>query len=283
MVNKIFAITRYAVKQRAAELRIYLLFLMMILFIWNDLTAVSNFAGEMAVRTSPLIYPFLASDPVKQLILLAGVIFLFSDAPFINKCQPYVVIRSSRFTWAMGQILYIVVAGGIYFLVLMGASVFILLPEATFATDGWGKIVNTLAQTNAGAQIGLQFGISPKITDYYSPFGAFVLSFLLNWGVAVLLGLLMFWLNLKFSRMTGLVAAAAVLFWDLLVINNFPYDFYYFSPVTVSRLATVDPAGFTMLPDLSYPFILYGIGIVLLTFLIIAGIRNEPVEITAEI
>ncbi len=283
MVKKIISIAVYSVRQRAVEPRVLLLFVLMIAFIWNDLSVIGDFSGMMKIKTNPLIFPFLSSDPVKQLILLSGVVFLFSDAPFINKCQPYVIIRSKRSSWVLGQILYIIMASAIYYLILMCASILILLPNTTFATDGWGKIINTLAQTNAGAQIHLQFGVSEKITAFYSPFTAFGLSFLLNCSIASFLGLLMFVINLKFNRMIGLIVGATVLFFDLLTINMLPYKFYHFSPVTLSRLAILDPIGVSTLPDISYSFIFFGVSIVLLCALLVIGIKNEPIEITSEI
>lgn len=282
MVKKIFTIAIYSIRQWKADLRILLLFLCMVMFIWNDLSVVSSFASRMDMNTNPVYFPFYSSDIIKQLILLAGIIFLFSNVPFINKNQPYVIIRSKRLFWVLGQILYIIMASGIYYITLIGASIIVLLPNITFATDGWGKIINTLAQTNTGELIKLQFGISEKIVTSYSPFQALGLSFLLNWGMASFMGLLMFAFSLKFNRKIGLFAGSMLLFFDLLVINGLPYKFYCLSPVTFSRLAMLDPTGVSMLPKLTYPFIFFGIGIILLSVISVVSIRNKPIKITPE-
>lgn len=283
MVKRIFAIALYSIRQWTTELRILLLFIFMILFLRTDITVIGNFAKEMDVAVNPLVFPFYSSDVVKQLILLSGIIFLFSDAPFIKNSQPYVIIRSKRLSWVSGQIIYIMIASAIYFLIIMGASVITLLPNASFQTDGWGKIINTLAQTNAGALIHLQFAVSEKITTYYSPVTAFFLSFLLNWSVACFIGMLMFLVSLKLHRTLGLLAGAMVLFWDLLVINMLPFRFYYASPVTLSRLSILDPTGTSIFPNVAYSFIFFGSGIVLLAILLMIGIRNESIEITTEV
>ena len=283
MVKRIFAIALYSIRQWTAELRILLLFIFMVLFVRGDIAVIGDFAKKMGVDVNPLVFPFYSSDVVKQLIILSGIIFLFSDAPFINNNQPYVIIRSNRLSWVSGKIIYIMMASAVYFLVIMGASVLTLLPNASFQTDGWGKIINTLAQTHAGSLINLQFAVSEKITDYYSPVMAFLLSFFLNWSMACFMGLLIFLISLKFHRMLGLLAGGIVLFWDLLVINMMPVRFYYVSPVTLSRLGMLDPAGTSNYPDLTYPFVFFGIGIVLLAVLLMLGIRNESIEITAEI
>lgn len=145
MVKKIFCIAVYSVKQWATNPRIICLFALMGIFVWNDFQVIDDLAAKTGIRTNPLIFPFFSNDPVKQLILLAGIVFLFSDAPFINKNQPYIIIRSKRIPWVMGQILYIVIASAVYFLFLMSVSILVLLPQGTFITNGWGKIINTLS------------------------------------------------------------------------------------------------------------------------------------------
>ncbi|MFU0827030.1 MAG: ABC transporter permease [Lachnoclostridium sp.] len=283
MVKKVFCIAVYSIRQWISNPRIICLFILMGIYVWNDISAIGSLTRMTGIRTNPLAFPFFSSDPVKQLILLAGIIFLFSDAPFISKNQPYLIIRSKRIPWVMGQILYIGMASAIYFLALMLVSILVLLPYGTFATDGWGKILNTLAQTNAGAQINLQFGITREIITFYSPWEAFGLSFLLNWYIGCFFGLLLFEINLKFNRMLGLIVSGGILFFDLLVTNALSPFAYHFSPVSLSRLSVLDPMGVSLYPDLIYPFLFFSISMVALSSLIIVSIKNVPIEIVPEL
>ncbi len=283
MVKRIFCIAIYSIRQWTTNPRIICLFALMSMFVWNDFGVICDLTGSTGIKTNPLIFPFFSNDPVKQLILLAGIVFLFSDAPFINKNQPYIIIRSKRIPWVLSQILYIIMASAIYFLFLMLVSLLVLLPHATFATNGWGKIIHTLAQTDVGAQINLQFGITKEITTFYSPLEAFGLSFLLNWGVACFFGLLLFAINLNFNRMLGLVAGGVLLFFDLLVTNMLPPTFYHFSPVSLSRLSVLDPMGVSLFPNLTYPFIFFSVSIVVLSALLVVSIKKISIEITSEL
>lgn len=133
------------------------------------------------------------------------------------------------------------------------------------------------------AQIGLQFGITKEITTYYSPFEAFGLSFLLDWGVGCFLGLIMFLINMKFNRIFGLVVSGVILFFDLLVLNVLPPVFYYFSPVSLSRLGVIDPMGVSMFPGMAYPFIFFSVSIVILSSLLVMSIKKIPIEIKPEL
>jgi len=255
----------------------------MSVFIWNSFEAIGNFAEKTGIKTNPLVFPFFSSNPVKHLILLAGIVFLFSDAPFINRNQPYIIIRSKRIPWILGQILYIAMGSAIYFLFLMSVSLLVLLPNATLAIKGWGKIINTLAQTDMRAQINLQFGIAKEIATFYSPFEAFCLSFLLNWGTACFLGLTLLLINLKFNRRIGFVIVGLILFFDLLVTNVLPPTFYHFSPVSLSRLSVLDPMGVSMFPTVTYPFVFFSVSFVVFSALLVVSIKKISIDITSEL
>lgn len=283
MVKKAFCIAGYSIRQWLTDPRIISLFIFMIILIWNDLTVIGDLTGMTGIYTNPLIFPFFSSDPLKQLVLLSGVVFLFSDAPFINSNQLYVIARSKRRPWALGQVLYILLASALYFLILMGVSVLVLLPYASFETNGWGKIVNTLAQTNAGVQLRLQFAVSGKIVSNYTPLEAFGLSFLLCWGVGCFLGLVMFVINLKWNKRVGLVIDALILFLDLLTLNILPLKYFHFSPVSLSRLSVFDPSGASEYPTIGYGVAFFGVSVVVLSVLAVVSFQKTPIEIAPEV
>lgn len=237
----------------------------------------------LGLRINPMLFPFLSGCPIPQLILYSGVVFLYADAPFLDKSQPYVIIRSKRTTWAVGQILHVILFSALLFLLLMLFSILIVLPDATLATDGWGKVINTLAQTNIGEKVGLTFYISDKIMSAYSPMKAMVYCFLLNWAMTTFLGLMMFAANLKFGRMMGPVLGGIVLTYDLLVSNTFAISYYYTSPLSLSRLMLVDPRGMTVYPSLTYSFVFFGTGIVIFSLLIISAAKKISIEVSSEL
>ena len=58
------------------------------------------------------------------------------------------------------------------------------------------------------------------------------------------------------------------MFFDLLVTNALPYKFYYFSPVSLSRLDVVDAVSLTSFPSLSYAFIFFSVSIICMSAII---------------
>lgn len=281
-LKKVFAIAIYSIKQRIINPRIICLFVIFGIFVWHNISFASEATTLLNLKINPLLYPFLSDDSVKQLVICAGIIFLFSDAPFIDKSQPYIIIRSKRTAWALGQILHIIIFSGVYFLIFMGFSFLIIMPYSTLATDGWGKVVNTLAQTDLTSQLDMGFGFSATIISLYSPIQAFVLNFLLNWALASFLGMLIFAVNLKFDKMIGPVVALVWLLLDLLIVNYLPYSWFKYSPLSMSRLSVLDPTGMTTAPSPTYALSFYSVGIIIFSAFIIAVVKRKLIEISSE-
>ena len=282
-MKKTYSIAIYSVRQRITSPRAIFIFVLLAIFLYEKLSPIFTVIEETGVKTNPLIFPFLSNDELLQKIIYAGVVFIFSDAPFINSSQPYVIIRSNRTIWVLGQLLHIVMFSAIFFLAIMTLSVLYLLPNSSFQTDGWGILVNTLSQSYAGYYAGLEFFIEEKIMYYYSPFGAFSLCFLLNWGIMVFMGMLIFVINLVSNKLLGSVVAAIVIAFDLFVYNSLPYFYYHFSPLSLTRLSTLDPMGISDYPTPEYAFYFCIISITILSLLSVVLIKNTSIDVKTEL
>lgn len=106
------------------------------------------------------------------MMLFLGVVLLFCDAPFIEDEQPYIMLRSGRRIWFIGQMLYIVVASVLYLIVLYFISVLVLLPHIEWSAE-WGKLLSTFSQTSAaGAKNGISIPFARVITARFDPIPA---------------------------------------------------------------------------------------------------------------
>lgn len=282
-LKQIFSIAKLFLRYRIVSPRVICILILTLAFIFSEFAPFKELAELLELRINPFMFTFFSSDVLKQCILYTGLIFIYSDAPFLNSNQPYVVVRSGRLRWVLGQCLHIVLFNFFYFWVLMLFSVVIMLPYASFVTEGWGKAVLTLANTNINSEIGLNFYAPGGIISNYAPFEAFALCFILNLGMSSFLGLLIFVLNLAAGRFLGPVVAAVILLFDLLVFNSFPYGYSHFSPLTFSRLSGIDPRGISSFPTLGYAIAFYAITVVLFFFAAALLIRKRPIEITTEL
>lgn len=156
----------------------------------------SDICDYTGVKSSPWIFPFLYVQYYTKMLFFFPLILIFSNAPFIDKNQLYVLIRSGRNKWCIGQMLYIVVASALYFAFIMIFSIVLNLDCMEF-TGEWGKLLNTLANTSMDAEFQLGFDPIKNVVDLFSPISAMWFTFLHSWISGIILGFVVFFFNMK--------------------------------------------------------------------------------------
>src|SRR5699024_10050642 len=138
------------------------------------------------------------------------IILLFSDAPFADRHMPFLIIRSGRRNWIIGQLLYIVVASFVFTIFILFISVLVLIPNVQLSTD-WGIILKSLA---VNTEIIPSVTIFPdeRILTIFSVLEAMLISFGLFWLVSIFIGVLIFCFNIVVGKMSGLVASGVFIF-----------------------------------------------------------------------
>ncbi|SHH34394.1 hypothetical protein [Desulfosporosinus lacus] len=234
-----------------ANPRCYVLGLFLIGVLAEYILPISNFSHIVQIPATPWVFPYLALDPRLLALIMLGIVFLFCDAPFIDSHQPYVIIRSGKKNWLLGQIAYIIVASAIYFMLIFLVSVLFLLPNITFSSE-WGKVLGTLGITDAGNQFNVPLGISYALQLNYSPIAAMAWSLLMAWLVGTFLGLLIFVLNMRFTREIGVVVSTALVFLQYFCFEAGGFLLYSFSPVSWANLNMLDTTYTSALPSVTY-------------------------------
>ncbi|MDW7656183.1 MAG: hypothetical protein SCM11_03290 [Bacillota bacterium] len=169
-----------------------------------------QFAAAEGKALTPWVFPHLLT-PAMLLVYGSFTLLLFCDAPFMDNHTPFVIIRCGRMSWLDGQLLYIIMAGLIYSLFFMLASILVLAPNLTFTND-WGTILKILASNpSAGRQhnLVLTVFISEAIVQQFSPLQAMLISLGLFWLTSVFTGFLIFSINLATGKTSGLFVAGA--------------------------------------------------------------------------
>jgi hypothetical protein len=246
--------------------RLYMIVLLLIAFFHMVITPYVHFSELVKVPIGVWLFPHITDNLYVRMMLLLGIVLLFCDAPFIDETQPYVIARAGRQRWLAGQVLYVMIGAAVYFLFAIAASIIYLLPNINFGS-GWGKVLSTLAQTDAGSQYNAQ--VSNTILSTYTPIGAMIWSFLLAWLVGVFLGLLILALNMYFKRSVGVVVATLLVF-----STGISYFFggllggvYYFFPTTWVSLSILDATG-----TQKNPSVLFAVGALLIMSAVLVAV-----------
>lgn len=156
-----FSIALHNFKKWAVNPRLYILLLMEVLYLHSRLSPVGELCARTGYKVTPYLLPFLLDEGSAVMMLFLGVVLLFCDAPFIEDEQPYIMLRSGRRIWFIGQMLYIVVASVLYLIVLYFISVLVLLPHIEWSAE-WGKLLSTFSQTSAAGQNGHQHSVCTR-------------------------------------------------------------------------------------------------------------------------
>lgn len=273
-VKQILLICINNIKRSLINPRIYLSYLLVFTLIKQLTDTIRTFSVQMEINTAPWIYPCLVQKYYIQMILILGIVLLFCDAPFMNESTPFLLIRSGRRNWLLGQIAYIISMSFIYFAVIVLLSVILLFPQVDCQL-GWGKILGTLAQTDA----------SPLILDYrmqiiYTPIAAMGYSFLISWLVGIITGLLILVLNLYFKHFLGPMVGATIAFLPYFAINfSSLYNIFYVSPASWMDITLWTGDKTSKLPSREYIIAFIGITLVALVTISLIKIRKITIDV----
>jgi hypothetical protein len=210
-------------------------------------------------------------------LTMVAVVLLFCDAPFINSSTPYECIRAGKKRWVGAQLADVGVASLLFVVFLVLVSVLCLLPHLDFANE-WGRVLYTLAQTNAGAEYrGMPIWYS--VMFRYSPLAAMGLASLILYLQTALVGLVIFTLNLVTKRGVGVVAGLLLAFMPAVAQIVYVPRVYYFAPTAWANLAVLDMSGTSGLPSLGYALgVLAGL-IAALTIVVLLVHRRKEIEV----
>lgn len=263
MRHKIRSVFLFQMKLVRGNQRILMIFLLVAIFVFSNLQGVLDFSRDVGIPATPWAFAHITSDYICQLVIMAGAVALFCDAPFHSDIQKYILPRAGRTAWAAGQCLYIIALSFLYVLVVFLLSIVPLLPNLTFQ-GGWGKVWGTLARSMAIREYEIPFTVYDYLIGVYTPQQATALSFLLSFACCVWLGLLTYFLNDVTGRYAGTFLSAGFVLMDITVANEWLPWFYRISPVTLAQLQALQGSNSLYQVDLGYVLRFFGGSIVCL-------------------
>lgn len=217
-----------------------------------------RFMDDVDYPVSWCLFPFFMSNYVFLILFWFLVVYLHSDVPFMQHANMYQVIRTGRRRWAVGQI------GGIFlrsFAAVLFTALCTILPLAPRIelTNEWGKLLRSVAVTNAASAYGLDIPIFYEIFSEYTPLQLMALCILLCTFISGFLGTMMFFISLYSNKVLAVAGALAVAILMFFVINSHPMNRYklaFFVPSIWAQVAQVATPhlGYYWLPSVQYMF-----------------------------
>ena len=133
-----------------------------------------------------------------------SAVYLFSNAPYLNRNGMYQMIRQGKYKWLLSQLGSIILSGFSFTAVLFFTGWIRMLPHMDW-TWSWGRMMKTLAVTNAASQLNVTFVLKPSFMQSMEAWQAGLLAFMLDSFVFILIGFLLLATGLPCNRMTALI------------------------------------------------------------------------------
>lgn len=239
--------------------RFYVVLAIAFIFQFYTFSSCREICKYLGQSISPWVFPFFLGSPVLITAVFGGLaMLLYCDAPFANEHTSFVVIRTGRRNWMIGQLLYIVTSSFLYTLFHILCSVLVLLPYITLTVD-WGEVMWTIPKNSeAFYNMGISVSFYPheEILAAISPLQAMLVSALLFWLGTMFLGVVILFFNSVVRKTSGLVAAGllSVLSYFTAYLGTLTIGgwLYYISPVSWSSISNVDLYNVGTVPTLPY-------------------------------
>lgn len=208
-----------------------------------------------------------------------SAVYLFSNAPYLNRNGMYQMIRQGKYKWLLSQLGSIILSGFSFTAVLFFPGWIRMLPHMDW-TLSWGRMMKTLAVTNAASQLNVTFVLKPSFMQSMEAWQAGLLAFMLDSFVFILIGFLILAIGLLFNRMAALIFTgilAIVPFvtnsWNLsrhLMIN-------LFSPVSwlQTGLFYTENMTYAEMPPVLWIWGMLAVYLALAVFLALLGIKRN--------
>lgn len=283
-LRSVFSISAQNLRKWQTDYRVWcigiMLFAVIAIYV-DDIRLVINETGtEMPVW----IFPFMYSQFHTKLIFTLPVVLLFCSAPFIDRNQTFVFMRTGRVKWLCGQLLYIVIASAVYYLFILAVSLLLTVFSGGFTLE-WGKTLSMISTSqNLGWEGALTVDVSYMVIMFFTPLQAVWFTFLLSWLGAVFIGLTLFAFNLiSGTRYIGVLVSSFFVALSSIVANEPGWEkLLRFSPMSWITLDKIDVGGLTKNPPFSYCVSVFAGLIAVLTAAVMIFGRKKSLDVRGD-
>lgn len=187
-IRKIFMIWKYQTITNFFEVKLLTTLIMIFVYIQAYEEPYCNFLKAMSISSKPYLFAIFMNDPIFPIIILLGYILIICDAPFITNGYLFLVARSGKVCWIIGEVVYMLTNAVTYTLVVFLMTIINILPHIEFGTD-WGKAILTIARTDATQYFDIQ-EFNQVVVEKYTAIEATVKTLILLIMLLWLLGML---------------------------------------------------------------------------------------------
>lgn len=196
-------------------------------------------ADDFNANVSIGILSFIYSDVLFVTVIFISLLLIFSELPFKNTQQTFLLTRSGRRAWCASQILYIIV---ISIVITAAAALFsTLLLSGNLSFDNkWDKVINSVMSGKLPEGYAAPRCVSPEALIVFSPYKAIAWSLLCGTFCSIMFGLIIFAANLASGRSVGIAIGSVLISLYWLFGYTDKYFLIWFSPLEWASIDTIN-------------------------------------------
>lgn len=276
------------------DIRIWLILFVTVLCVDRYLRDLVQYGLSTDQTVTFCMLPFLffatgVTVNAPKMIFHIGMLLLLCDAPFFHPSTPYMVLRSKRNGWWVGECLYIMETALFYMGFLSIVSSLYVLPIATLKND-WGSAAYALvygSETQTALEIWDSFQypvpVPRNAVVYLYPFACQLYTFLTGWATFSFLGLLMYAVSLASKKVVwGMVVSGIFILLDPILVRlarGFKYWLQAFSPVCWSTIDCLNELSQYYFISIPFVSVMYPVLIAVLLICIWRLSQNAVIEL----
>ena len=240
MKNRWFPVSRGCLSRLIATPRSWVVMNVTALYLQKILAPVRAMLAAEQLTINPMgLMVYLLNDTAVTAFLALACLALMFDAPCTDELQRYLILRTGRKSWAVGQAVYMLLAIAAYLLLATLIAWLLLLPHIEMSA-GWGSGLRALVEDFQWETYGSDLNYDVWIPRAYAPIPAWLIEGALHALAIALLCMLMMLANLLLDRRLSFVLVALPIGFDIMLDEYFGVEAYYLSPLSLSKLSGLD-------------------------------------------
>ncbi len=187
----------------SGRLLVFCVFQFSILHYYVD--SVRRYAAVADYPAAPWILPFMGQNVYFQFVYGISVIYFYSNVPFMQRHEMYVLMRLGKVRWAFMKLFRVWLSAVMLVMVEFILSILPLVPHLEW-TFQWGKLYHSLALTDAGISCNVRLFFPYEMLHANNAMTTMLLFLVVLCLVTGLTGTLMFALSVCFGRTAAIMA-----------------------------------------------------------------------------
>lgn len=281
-MRKIFYIVPYYFKSGLANGKSLAAVIMIVCIVYVELAPMFNISVYYSLNVNIAIIAVMLSDGFSRTVLFLAVLLIFSNLPLKFPPPYFLMVRSGKRKWIMGQVMYVILTS-LAICVLIYVLGLLFLRGRIFVSSEWGKIIHGITGPSVASAFQIQFQVDEHVLTEFTASQAMAWTTVSTFVSIFVFGLIAIALNLTLNEYAGTIANGIIVFMNMLCEFYPFFGRFYFSPLEWCSINVIDTTSYGATPGIV--FIVSAWGIIITTLLVVIAIasrRNKDITTLLE-